>query len=181
MTESERTGTFLVTAADDESAVLKDVHTGQVHTLSSNPGVSEDEALRARVARGQQNAQARALAELAVQLHHATVAPDPPMNVSWQLVDIETRWTVSVERSSESPTTNSRTIASENPEGELVTQERAGTGEIHVLSVPEEMTEQAVEDILEDREGLLSRAARLDVERVEIRSSAGVVAVRYMP
>ncbi|WP_411967314.1 DUF5812 family protein [Haloferax sp. YSSS75] len=157
MTESERTGTFLVTAADEQSAVLKDVHSGQVHTLSSNPGVSEDEALR------------------------GTVAPDPPMNVSWQLVDVETRWTVSVERSSESPTTNSRTIASENPEGELVTQERAGTGEIHILSVPEEMTEQAVDDILEDREGLLSRAARLEVNRVEIRSSSGVVSVRYMP
>ncbi|WP_411964579.1 DUF5812 family protein [Haloferax sp. YSMS24] len=157
MTESERTGTFLVTAADEQSAVLKDVHSGQVHTLSSNPGVSEDEALR------------------------GTVAPDPPMNVSWQLVDVETRWTVAVERSSESPTTNSRTIASENPEGELVTQERAGTGEIHILSVPEEMTEQAVDDILEDREGLLSRAARLEVNRVEIRSSSGVVSVRYMP
>lgn len=157
MTESERTGTFLVTAADEQSAVLKDVHSGQVHTLSSNPGVSEDEAIR------------------------GTVAPDPPMNVSWQLVEVDTRWTVSVERSSESPTTNSRTIASENPEGELVTQERAGTGEIHVLSVPEEMTEQAVDDILDDREGLLSRAARLDVNRVEIRSSSGVVAVRYMP
>ncbi|KAB1193197.1 hypothetical protein GJR96_06950 [Haloferax sp. MBLA0076] len=157
MTESERTGTFLVTAADDQSAVLRDVQSGQVHTLSSNPGVSEEEAVR------------------------GTVAPDPPMNVSWQLVEVESRWTVSIERSSESPTTNSRTIASENPEGELVTQERAGTGEIHVLSVPEEMTEQAVDDILSDREGLLSRAARLDVNRVEVRSGPGVVSVRYMP
>ncbi|KAB1198076.1 MULTISPECIES: DUF5812 family protein [Haloferax] len=157
MTESERTGIFLVTAADDQSAVLKDVHSGQVHALSSNPGVSEDEAVR------------------------GTVAPDPPMNVSWQLVEVETRWTVSVERSSESPTTNSRSIADENPTGELVKQERAGTGEIHVLSVPEELTEQAVEDILDDREGLLARAARLEVNRVEIRSSSGVVAVRYMP
>lgn len=43
------------------------------------------------------------------------------------------------------------------------------------------MTEQAVEDILDDREGLLSRAARLEVNRVEIRSQPGVVAVRYMP
>ncbi|ELZ79552.1 DUF5812 family protein [Haloferax larsenii] len=157
MTESEREGTFLVTAADDQSAVLKDVHSGQVHTLSSNPGVSEDEAVR------------------------GTVAPDPPMNVSWQLVDVETRWTVSVERSSESPTANSKDIASDNPDGELVKQERAGTGEIHVLSVPDDMTDQAVDDILDDREGLLSRAARLDVNRVEVRSAPGVVAVRYMP
>ncbi|RDZ64016.1 hypothetical protein C5B90_13005 [Haloferax sp. Atlit-12N] len=155
--ESERTGTFLVTAADEESAVLKDVHSGQVHALSSNPGVSEDEAVR------------------------GTVAPDPPMNVSWQLVEVESRWTVSVERSTESPTTNSRDIAADNPDGELVREERAGTGEIHVLSVPDDMTEQAVDDILSDREGLLSRAARLDVNRVEVRSQPGVVAVRYMP
>ncbi|WP_416840303.1 DUF5812 family protein [Haloferax sp. DFSO52] len=157
MTESERTGIFLVTAADEQSAVLKDVHSGQVHTLSSNPGVSENEVVR------------------------GTVAPDPPMNVSWQLVDVETRWTVSVERSSESPTTTSRTVADENPTGELVKRERAGIGEIHILSVPEELTEQAVDDILDDREGLLARAARLEVNRVEIRASSGVVSVRYMP
>ncbi|MFC7202711.1 DUF5812 family protein [Haloferax namakaokahaiae] len=157
MTESEQTGTFLVTAADEESAVLKNVESGQVHTLSSNPGVAEDEAVR------------------------GTVAPDPPMNVSWQLVDIETRWELSIEQSSESPTTNSKEIASDKGDGELVRTERAGRGEIHILSVPEDLTEQAVEDLLDDREGLLSRAARLDVNRVEIRSSPGVVAVRYMP
>ncbi|ELZ96486.1 hypothetical protein C440_05043 [Haloferax mucosum ATCC BAA-1512] len=157
MTESERTGTFLVTAADEGSAVLKDVHSGQVHALSSNPGVSEDEAVR------------------------GTVAPDPPMNVSWQLVEVESRWTLSVEQSSESPTSHSKSIAADNPDSELVRKERAGTGEIHVLSVPDDMTDQTVEDILDDREGLLSRAARLEVNRVEIRSHPGVVAVRYMP
>ncbi|MFB6176760.1 MAG: DUF5812 family protein, partial [Halobaculum sp.] len=29
--------TFLVTAADEASAILQDVHTGQIHTLSENP------------------------------------------------------------------------------------------------------------------------------------------------
>lgn len=157
MTESEQTGTFLVTAADEESAVLKDVESGQVHALSSNPGVSKDEAIR------------------------GTVAPDPPMNVSWQLIEIESRWELSVHQSAESPTTNSKEIADERGDGELVRTERAGRGEIHILSVPEDLTEQAVEDVLADREGLLSRAARLDVNRVEIRSAPGVVAVRYMP
>jgi hypothetical protein len=36
-------------------------------------------------------------------------------------------------------------------------------------------------DVIDDREGTLSRAARLGVNRVEVRSEPGVVAVRYLP
>ena len=43
-------GTFLVTHADADSAVLKDVESGQVHTLSSNPGVEEVDAVDGIVA-----------------------------------------------------------------------------------------------------------------------------------
>jgi hypothetical protein len=60
-------------------------------------------------------------------------------------------------------------------------RERAGTGELHVLTVPEERTGAAVEDVLADREATLSRAARLGVARVEVRSAPGVVVVRYLP
>jgi len=35
--------------------------------------------------------------------------------------------------------------------------------------------------VLADREATLSRAARLGVARVEVRSEPGVVSVRYMP
>ncbi|SFR50966.1 DUF5812 family protein [Halogeometricum limi] len=158
MTDEERVeGTFLVTAADEDSAVLKNVETGQVHTLSSNPGVERHDAVA------------------------GVVAPDPPMNVSYQLVDIESRWGVTVEVSDESPTANSREIADGQPVGELTRTERAGTGEIHVITVPEEETEQAVADVANDEENTLSRAARLGVNRVEIRSRPGVVVVRYMP
>jgi serine/threonine protein kinase HipA of HipAB toxin-antitoxin module len=158
MTDEERVeGTFLVTAADDDSAVLKDVETGQVHTLSSNPGVEVHDAVE------------------------GVVAPDPPLNVSYQLVELASRRQLSVEVSEESPTTQVRDIAAAQPTGEVTREPRAGTGEIHVLTVPEETTEQAVADVAEDEETTLSRAARLGVARVEIRSAPGVVSVRYMP
>lgn len=152
----EKTSTFLVTHAEGDSAVLKDVHDGQVHTLSTNPGVEEDDAVE------------------------ATVAPDPPMNLTWSVVEVEERRTLSTERSEEPPTTQERDLADEQDEGEATRKERAGDGEIHVLTVPPENTEDAAADVLDD-EGTLSRAARLGVSRVEVRAESGVVSVRYMP
>ena len=153
----QKTGTFLVTAADDDSAVLSDVDDGQVHTLAENPGVEAGEAIE------------------------GTVAPEPPMEVAWRLVDVADRWTISVEESSESPTTLERELAAEGAVGELTKRERAGTGEIHVLTVAEGETDAAVADVLDDAAGLRERAARLGVERVVVRSAPGVVSVRYLP
>lgn len=150
-------GTFLVTHADDDSAVLRDVERGQVHTLSSNPGLSEDDAVE------------------------GTVAPEPPLEVTAELVEVEERRPLSISESREPPTKQEREIAAEQSVGELTKEERAGVGELHVISVPEEETEAAVEDVLEDREATLGRAARLGVNRVEIRSEPGVVSVRYLP
>jgi len=153
----EKTGTFLVTAADDDSAVLTDVDDGQVHTLAENPGVEEGEAIE------------------------GALAPEPPLEVAWRLVDVAERWSISVEESAESPTTLERELAAEQAVGELTRRERAGTGEIHVLTVSETETESAVDDVLADAAGLRSRAARLGVERVVVRSAPGVVCVRYLP
>ncbi|RLM56499.1 hypothetical protein DVK02_08310 [Halobellus sp. Atlit-31R] len=150
-------GTFLVTAAEEASAVLKNVETGQVHTLSSNPGVECDDVVE------------------------GVVSPDPPLNVSYQLVETVSRRSLSVEASEEPPTAHSKELAAAQEVGELTREPRAGTGEIHVITVPEDDTESAVGDVLEDDEQLLSRAARLGVDRVEIRSSPGVLSVRYMP
>ncbi|MFB6154784.1 MAG: DUF5812 family protein [Haloferacaceae archaeon] len=158
MSESEQSaGTFLVTSADGESAVLKDVDTGQVHALSSNPGLERFEAVE------------------------GVVSPDPPMNVTWSLVEVDERWQLTLERSDESPTRHVRDVAGDQQEGELTRIERAGTGEIHVVTVPEETTAQAVEDVLADEEATLQRAARLGVARVEVRAAPGVVSVRYVP
>jgi len=155
--DGERDGTFLVTHADDASAVLRDVASGQVYTLSSNPGIEEGEAV------------------------DGVVAPDPPMNVSWQLVDIEERRAIPVEDSDEPPTRQSLDIAADQAVGELTRTDRAGDGELHVVTVPEDDTERAVADVLEDDDTSRTRAARLGVNRVEVRSAPGVVVVRYMP
>ena len=154
-----REGTFLVTHADEASAVLKDVEEGQVHTLAANPGVETHDAVE------------------------GTVAPEPPMQVTWRLVAVDRRQSLSVAESSEPPTAQERAIAAEQDVGELTREPRAGDGEIHVITVPDDEAEtrDAVADVLDDPEATLSRAARLGVARVEVRSEPGVVSVRYMP
>lgn len=152
----EKHGTFLVTHSDEGSAVLRDVGTGQIHTLSVNPDLSEDEALT------------------------GTITPEPPIEATWELREIDERRPLSVEESEEPPTTQEREIAAAQGVGEITRNERAGIGEIHVLTVPPERTEQTVSEIETDEE-TLARAARYGVDRVEIRSEEGIVSVRYLP
>lgn len=149
-------GTFLVTHAADESAVLSNVSNAQVHTLSENPGFDAGDVVE------------------------GVVTPDPPMGVTYSVVEVQDRRTIPVTESEEPPTRQEVELAADLDTGDLATTERAGTGEIHVLSVPEADTAGAVADVLEDQ-ATVERAARLGVNRVEIRSQAGVVAVRYLP
>ncbi|MBO4248713.1 hypothetical protein IL252_12895 [Halomicrobium sp. IBSBa] len=149
-----KSSTFLVTAADDETATLRDVVDQQVVTLSENPGLAADEVIE------------------------ATVEPEPPLEVAYQIVDIERQWEIPVERSPESPTTLARDIAAEQADGEITKRERAGEGEVHVLTVPD--AEAAADDVLDD-EATRERAARLGVDRVSVRVGDGVVSVRYLP
>jgi len=152
----EKTATFLVTSAADGSAVLSDVTDAQVHTLSENPGLAEGDVLE------------------------ATVAPDPPMNVTYSVVEVAERKQIPVEESDETPTPQSKEIAEGLDAGDLETVERAGVGEVHVLGVPEDGVEQTVEDVLAD-EQTVARAARIGIERVEVRSGEDFVSVRYLP
>ncbi|MFC6837771.1 DUF5812 family protein [Halomarina ordinaria] len=154
--EPEATGTYLVTHAEDDSAVLNDVDSGRVHPLAENPGVEERDVLE------------------------ATLAPEPPMEVTWRVVEVEARRSLSLERSEEPPTAQERAIASEQSVGDLTREERAGVGELHVLTVDPDDTSAAVDDVLAD-EGTLVRAARLGVDRVEVRAADDVVSVRYLP
>lgn len=158
--EKEAESTFLVTHAEEETAMLRDVETSQIHTLADNPGVEARDVLT------------------------GTLAPEPPLEVTWQVVSVDKRRSITLERSDESPTTQTCDLATEQEIGEITRQKRAGDGEIHVLTVPTEEIEQAVEDVLAD-EATLERAARLGVERVEVRADSmdgnGVVSVRYMP
>ncbi|MFB6094698.1 MAG: DUF5812 family protein [Halanaeroarchaeum sp.] len=150
------TGTFLVTAADEESAVLANVTDGQVCTLADNPGFAAE------------------------QIVEATLRPVPPLETVWEVEDLRETREVTVTESDERPTKTSREVAADLDDGDLAVRERAGEGEIHVIGVPEAVTGDAVEDALGD-EQTLRTAARLGVDRVEVRSAPGVVTVRYLP
>lgn len=149
-------GTFLVTNADDASATLRNVADSQVLTLSDNPGVEAGEVVE------------------------GTVEPEPPMEVTYTVTEVAERRTIPVETVDLSPTAQTTEIAAEQAPGELTTVERAGEGEVHVITVPEDETAEAATDVVED-EATLSRAARLGVDRVEVRTADGVVSVRYLP
>jgi hypothetical protein len=150
-----KTGTFLVTHADADAAVLRDVDDGQILTLDGNPGVEAGAVLE------------------------ATLEPGP-MDAVWTAVEIERQYAVSVEASPEPPTRQAREVAADQSVGELTRRERAGTGEVHVLTVPPGEAEAAAADVVDD-DATVERAARLGVERVEVRSDEGVVSVRYLP
>jgi len=154
MTQKE--GTFLVTHADEGSATLRDVADSQVVTLSDNPGIAAGSVIE------------------------ATVEPEPPMEVTYELVELAAERTIPVEHVELEPTAQAKDIAADQPVGELTTRERAGEGEIHILTVPDDETDAAAADVLDD-EGTVARAGRLGVDRVEIRTAAGVVSVRYLP
>jgi hypothetical protein len=154
MTQKE--GTFLVTHADDGSLTLRDVADAQVLTLSANPGIEAGTVI------------------------DATVEAEPPMEVTYELVEVEDRREIPVERVDLEPTAQAKELAADQPVGEVTTRERAGEGELHVLTVPEGGTDEAAQEVVDD-EATLARAGRLGVDRVEIRTAEGVVSVRYLP
>lgn len=147
-----KTGTFLVTEADDDAAVLRDVADGQVHTLAANPGLDPGTVLE------------------------ATIEPDPPLEVTWTLADVADRRTVSVERVDERPA--DRAVATAPDEIGAATTYETGEATVHVLAVPVGDTGDAVGDVVAD-EATLVRAARLGARTVEVRGADGVVTVRY--
>lgn len=153
----EKTGTFLVTAVDEAATLLRDVRDAEVHAVEGDdPDLAVHEVVE------------------------ATLRAEPPLSVTWSIAEVEDRRTIAVERSPESPTRLARELAAEQPVGELTRRERAGEGELHVLSVPERETEAAAADVLGDEE-TVARAARLGVGRVEVRADDGVLSVRYLP
>lgn len=150
------TGTFVATEVDDETAVLRDVDSGQVLTLGAHPDPP--------------------LAELEVL--RGTVAPQPPTEVVWEVEAVDERWTVELVDSELSPTKQARELAEGIAVGELETRERAGDGEVHVLGVDD--PETAAADVLGDEE-TVARAARLGAVRVEVRRGEDFLNVRYLP
>lgn len=155
MSEAEKRGTFVVAEADEAAAVLRDAETSQVHTLTENPGFEAGEVV------------------------DATVAPEPPLEVAWEVVEVHDRRTVDLSHVDLEPTTRSHEVAGDEV-GDLATYERAGEGEVHVLTVGAGEAEEAAEEVLAD-EATLARAARLGAVKVEVRTAETLVSVRYLP
>lgn len=153
---SEKTSTFLVTAVDEESAVLRDVHDSQVHTIEEPPTLAEGDVLE------------------------ATITPVPPMEVVWSIDELAEQRSVELVDSDLEPTTQAQEIAADQAPGEIERVERAGTGELHVLRTPAEEAATTASTVLTEEE-TLTRAARLDAVRVEVRAGDGLVSVRYLP
>lgn len=149
----EKSGTFLVTAADEGSAVLSAVADGQVCPLGANPGFEVGEVVEGRL------------------------EAEGPLGVTWRPVEVAARWTPEVEAVDESPGRRAVEAAEELAPGQLA-QLPAESGALHVLAVPAERTEAAVEEVVAD-ETTRRIAARLGARRVEVRAAAGVVGVRY--
>ena len=153
---SQKESTFYVTHAEAESATLRDVTDSQVVTLSENPGVDVGTVVE------------------------ATVEAEPPMEVTYTVVELAETRTIPVETVDLEPTRQAIDVASDQPVGDLTTRERAGEGELHILTVPDQETDAAAAEVVDD-EATVERAARLGAERVEVRTAPGVVSVRYLP
>lgn len=151
-------GRFVVTHADADSAVLKAVDGGQVHTLATNPNLSEDDLVA------------------------ATLAPEPPMEVTWRVVELESQRALAIEHSPEPPTELADELAAGQPTGEVTRQERAGEGELHVLTLSPGSVADAAAEVADD-EATRTVAARVGARRVELRTDEeeGVLSVRYLP
>jgi len=153
---TQKAGTFLVTHADEESVTVRDVVDSQVLTLSENPGLDAGTVIE------------------------ATLEAEPPMEVTYAVADLAAEHTIPVEIVDLEPIQQAKDLAADQPVGELTTQERAGTGELHVLTVPDSEEAATAEAVAADEE-TVARAGRLGVDRVEIRTAPAVVSVRYLP
>lgn len=156
----EITGTFYVKHAEEVAVTLHEVDTAQICTLVENPGFDRHEIVE------------------------ATLKEQPPMGVSYLVEELESQYSVPVEKSSESLTTHVRGIGSEELDvGDAIAIEREGKGEIHILRVEPDQVADTVEELLDDEMTYKNAARNSEVSRVEIRADEelGVVSIRYMP
>lgn len=189
---ADTSGTFVVSSADETAVVLQDVATAQVHTVTTS-------TLEAALAESSVDSDAvhdDGALEPGAVLHETTITPADD-GVRWTVQSVgAVRW-IPVERVDLEPTKRSRDTARESTTGDLTTHERAGEGAVHVLAVPPDQLEDATRDVIDDP-ATRRRAARLGVDRVEIRTGrtgsgttdeltddheagTGVLSVRYLP
>ncbi|MFW6436644.1 MAG: DUF5812 family protein [Halococcoides sp.] len=144
-------GRYVVTHAEEAAATLRAASSGRIFPVVDPPDLAAGEALA------------------------ATLEPADALEATWTIATVERRWTVSIAASDRPP--GERALAAAPAPGEI---ERLAveSGACHVIGVPEETTEFAVEEVIDDP-ATRDRAVRLGVDRVAVRSAPGVVVVRY--
>lgn len=150
---SEKRATFLVTHATEDSTVIRDVHDGQVHPLSDTPCLSMYDVIE------------------------GVISPDSS-GTTWSLETVERSRRIELVETDLEPTRQARKVAADLPVGKANVIERAGEGEIQVISVSDPA--DAAREVLEDCD-TIARAARLGAARVEVRFGSGMISVRYLP
>lgn len=143
---------YVVAHRDEATATLRNVTSGQIHTIPDPPDVADDEALVATLT---ENAD----------------------GMTWSVESIDRRWTVTIGASDEPPGDRAWRAAADCSIGEIARVDRP-SGALHVVVVPESETRAGVRDVITD-EATRDRAIRLGVERVDVRSAPGLIAVRY--
>jgi hypothetical protein len=189
---SDRSGTFVVSSADETAVVLQDVATAQVHTVARK----DLDSVLAETTVEPGALDANGTLQPGSVFEETTLSPTDD-GVRWSVCSVGAiRW-IPVERVDLEPTKRSRDTAREAETGDLTTHERAGEGAVHVLGVPPDRLEAAATDVVEDP-ATGRRAARLGVDRVEVRTGTtgqeataaetdgtadetGVLSVRYLP
>ena len=151
---TETSGRFFVTHVDSNSAILKDVFDGGVYSVEDSSSIEPN------------------------QVVECTLKAVPPMLVTWEFQTIQTQWSLDIEYNSTPPATQARSLAKDGSPGELIQEPLEREGELHVLPVPESETDAIVDDIIAD-EATRVRAARMESNRVEVRSQPGLITIRY--
>lgn len=147
---SQTAGVFVVTHAESTTTVLRDVYTGQIYTLDTNPGVGADDVVLARL--------------------------DPAdVTQSVWTVDTMVEYPLTIDVDDDDPPNQARRTVQNTEVGTLERLEQSW-GERHVLTVPD--ATQAIMDIIEDT-ATRSRAAKLGARHVIIRGADGVVCIDY--
>ena len=159
----EVTGRFVVDEAG-ESAIVRDVASGQVFTLADNPGFEPGAVV------------------------DATLSPRRPLGVAYSVVSVAATRTIPVAVSETAPTERVRAAGSELAVGESRRlddggedeSEGEGIGEIHVIGVESGRASERAQELADG--SLTEAAARHDARGVELRwdESAGFVSVRYL-
>ena len=156
-TDTPLDGRFVVMATDAESLLLRAVASAQVLTLVDPPDLARWTVL------------------------DATLVPADALGVTVRAEGLEDHFTIDIISQDERPTARSRETAAALTAGTSTFLPRMDAGGTDVIALADTDHTAAREAMAADVESLVIRAARLDARRVELRSTPGVLSVRYLP